>query len=119
MTLYEIIEIADENKILTVKDSNGVTLATYDGRNSIPSELNTRSVLLISSGNDEIVITVKAMNTYRVYAEATSYYYIDVEAEDEEEAFSIANETDGGEYTYYSDSPWTLKDVKRIESVEC
>lgn len=38
------------------------------------------------------------MAKYRVWAECISDVYLDVEAESEEEAFEIAEESDGGEW---------------------
>ena len=35
---------------------------------------------------------------FRVCATMTSYLYIDVEAKDEDEAYDIASDTDGGEF---------------------
>lgn len=46
--------------------------------------------------------------TYRVYAKMTTELYLDVEANSEEEAMDIAEETDGGDFTevdsYFSGS---------------
>lgn len=36
--------------------------------------------------------------TYRVWAKVTSYCYLDVEASSEDEAFAIADDTDGGDF---------------------
>lgn len=38
------------------------------------------------------------MGKYRVWAEVTSYCYLDVEAKDADEAYDIASETDGGDF---------------------
>ena len=35
---------------------------------------------------------------YRVWAKSTEYFYLDVEADSEEEAMDIAADTDGGEF---------------------
>lgn len=39
------------------------------------------------------------MAKYRVWAKMTTYCYLDVEAEDEEQAKDVAEETDGGDFT--------------------
>ena len=38
------------------------------------------------------------MKKFRVWAKMTSYAYLDVEAETAEEAYQIADSTDGGEF---------------------
>ena len=49
------------------------------------------------------------MKTYRVWAEITSYAYIDIEAESAEEAEVMAENTDGGEFTpSESDGDWEI-----------
>ena len=35
---------------------------------------------------------------YRIYADMNTLLYLDVEAESEEQALAIANETDGGDF---------------------
>ncbi len=46
----------------------------------------------------------------------TSYSYLDVEAESEDEARSIADETDGGVFIPTSDGDWEiLPDVKEVD----
>lgn len=58
------------------------------------------------------------MKIYRVYAKYTSYCYIDVEAESEEDAYEKASEIDGGDFisddekNYYDDS-WNLYDCEK------
>ena len=49
---------------------------------------------------------------YRVWAKMTSYSYLDVEAESEDEAINIANETDGGEFIPTTSE--ILPDVKEV-----
>jgi hypothetical protein len=38
------------------------------------------------------------MPTYRVYAKATTYFYLDVKAESETEALEIGERADGGDF---------------------
>lgn len=38
------------------------------------------------------------MKTFRVWAKSIGFCYLDVEAENEEEAMRIARDADGGEY---------------------
>ena len=59
------------------------------------------------------------MKTYRVYARYTSYCYIDVEAESEDNAYEKASEIDSGEFVtddeknYYYGS-WNLYDCEEL-----
>ena len=56
---------------------------------------------------------------YRVYATYTSRVYLDVEANSEEEAWDIAENTDGGEYTEdledFLNATWELERPVLIE----
>ena len=45
---------------------------------------------------------------YIVWAKMTSYAYLYVDAESEEEAFEIAEETDGGEFEPSEDGDWEI-----------
>lgn len=57
------------------------------------------------------------MKTYRVWAKTIGYCYLDVEAEDEEEAWNIADNTDGGEFTPTADGEFEIMDSEYIEEV--
>ena len=58
------------------------------------------------------------MKTYRVWAKTTSWAYLDVEAEDEEEAYRIADSTDGGEFIGSDvDGDWEVQ-VDGIKEVQ-
>ena len=57
------------------------------------------------------------MKTYRVWAKMISYAYLDVDAEDEDEAWEVADRTDGGEFTPTSDGDWELLDTDYITEV--
>ena len=47
----------------------------------------------------------------------TSYAYLEVEAEDENEAYNIARETDGGEFIPTDEGDWEILEDE-IEEVE-
>lgn len=51
------------------------------------------------------------MKSFKVWAKYTSYCYLDVEAEDADEAMEIAEETDGGEYTPTPEGDWEIIEV--------
>ena len=57
------------------------------------------------------------MKTYRVWAKSIDYYYIDVQAENAEEAWEIANDTDGGDFTPTWDGDWEMLDESYIKEV--
>lgn len=51
------------------------------------------------------------MALYRVWAKATSYLYLDVEADSVDEALDIAEDTDGSAFIErVSDSDWEMLD---------
>lgn len=50
MTLNEFLQVADENKMVIVCDSERNKLAEYDGKNSIPLSLGGSRVRRISPG---------------------------------------------------------------------
>lgn len=49
------------------------------------------------------------MKKYRVYAISEQRLYLDVEANNADEAWDIANETDGGEFTAEDEGSWDLE----------
>ena len=55
------------------------------------------------------------MAKYRVWAEWISDVYLDVEAETEEEALEIAEETDGGEFIESSTGDWRIGSAYRLD----
>lgn len=57
------------------------------------------------------------MAKYKVKAVMTSYAYLEVEAEDENEAYNIARETDGGEFIPTDEGDWEILEDE-IEEVE-
>ena len=50
------------------------------------------------------------MKKYKVYAENTTYYSLEVEANSIEEANKIAEDSDGGEWTEDSYGKWIISD---------
>lgn len=56
------------------------------------------------------------MKKYKVMAVMTSYVYLTVEAKNKEEAYDIADDTDGGEFV--EESPyvggWTIESIEEI-----
>ena len=54
---------------------------------------------------------------FRVPVEMTTYLYVDVMASDIDEAFDIADETDGGDFIDIEDCSWTIN-ADRIEEIE-
>ena len=57
------------------------------------------------------------MKKFRVYAVMTDILFIDVEAKDKDEAFDIANETDGGDFQpidKYDYGSWELTEVVEL-----
>lgn len=49
MKLIDIISLIDENQTVVVVNTENKEIARYDGRDSIPTELNDRTVEKISS----------------------------------------------------------------------
>lgn len=57
------------------------------------------------------------MKTFRVVASYTTYVYVDVEAENEDQAFEIAEDMDGGEFQpLHGDdmSDWTINEAEEV-----
>lgn len=50
-------------------------------------------------------------NRYRAVAKVTSYCYLDIDASNLDEAWKIAEETDGGEYIPSEEGDWEIVDV--------
>lgn len=64
MTLGEKLEQIDENKTVIVTDLVNMEIARYDGRDSIPEEMNSLEVFPWTLSSDsEIVIKVKTVQT--------------------------------------------------------
>lgn len=64
MTLGEMLEQIDENKTVVVTDLVNMEIARYDGRDSIPEEMNSLEVFPWQSSSDgEVVIKAKTVQT--------------------------------------------------------
>ena len=64
MTLGEMLEQIDENKTVIVTDLVNMEIAKYDGRDSIPEEMNSLEVFPWNLSSDgEVVIKAKTVQT--------------------------------------------------------
>lgn len=64
MTLGEMLEQINENKTVIVTDLVNMEIARYDGRDSIPEEMNSLEVFPWKlSSDDKIVVKVKTVQT--------------------------------------------------------
>lgn len=52
--------------------------------------------------------------TYRVWAACTSYCYLDVAADSEEEAMDIARDADGGDFMPAPDGDWDVTEAVEL-----
>ena len=59
------------------------------------------------------------MKTYRILASSVNYYYLDIEAKDDEEAWKIAYDTDGGDYKEQEMGDWQIDSVIVQEPYTC
>lgn len=58
------------------------------------------------------------MKTYKAIASYTTYLYVMVEAENEDEAYEIASDMDGGEFEpLHGDdmSDWTINEIEEVK----
>ena len=51
------------------------------------------------------------MTIYRIMASSITYYAVNIEADSEEQALEIANETDGSVFTELPACDWQIDDV--------
>lgn len=58
MLLGELLAVISESANVCVNSANGI-LATYDGRDAIPTELNDREILRVDVYGNNIIINVK------------------------------------------------------------
>lgn len=64
MTLGEMLEQIDENKTVIVTDLVNMEIARYDGRDSIPEEMNSLEVFPWKLSSDgEVVVKAKTVQT--------------------------------------------------------
>ena len=57
-TLADVLDVCDEGVTVKVMDMDWETIATYDGRNSIPADLNDRAVRLFRVCSTGVVVIV-------------------------------------------------------------
>lgn len=57
MKLIDLMTVFDENKELVVTDA-GIVVARYDGKDSIPTELNDRDVFFVSPRNNKLYVEI-------------------------------------------------------------
>jgi len=57
------------------------------------------------------------MKTYRILASYTTYCYLDVEAENIDEARELGYEADGGDFISDQHGDWNIDDVIELEAV--
>lgn len=55
------------------------------------------------------------MAKYRVWAQSISDVYLEVEAENEEQARAIAEETDGGDFTPTPYGDWVFGTIEEVK----
>lgn len=58
MILFDLLEQADENKPFIVLDYYGQEIACYDGKNSIPEELNNEEVSQVTFCEHETIVSL-------------------------------------------------------------
>lgn len=71
-----------------------------------------------TSSKDGRYIRATGLNKYRVWAKMSTDAYLDVEAEDEDEARNIAEEADGGDFIPDDDpysGDWEITDVEPLD----
>lgn len=56
-----------------------------------------------------------AKKKYKVYYDSLTEYVIEVEAENEEQAYEIASQTDGGDFTPVNDGDWGYKRTEEVK----
>lgn len=58
MRLIELLEIINENTYVSIREKEGRGIAIYDGKNSIPTELNNETVFQVYTNKLGIVIEI-------------------------------------------------------------
>jgi hypothetical protein len=54
------------------------------------------------------------MKTYQVLASSISYFTLEIEAEDEHQAWLEAKQSDGADFKLDGDGDWEIVDIKEI-----
>ena len=55
------------------------------------------------------------MKKFKVIASSISYFTIEIEAEDDLQAWQLAKETDGGEFEPDGDGDWEIYSVEEVK----
>ena len=55
------------------------------------------------------------MKTYRVEAQYITYVYVDIEAEDADQAWEIASDMDGGDFKESGFGDWGITNVEELK----
>lgn len=56
------------------------------------------------------------MKKFKVVASSISYYTVEIEAENEDEAWDMAREIDGGDFEPDGDGDWEIYSVAEVEA---
>ena len=54
------------------------------------------------------------MKTYRVTAQYTTYVYVDIDAEDADQAWEAARDMDGGDFKDSGYGDWDIESVEQV-----
>ena len=109
--MTEIIDIGN----LCTHCHNDTSFGSGRFVNRIPSETETESGYMCP----ECQPSEEELKTYRVKATMESYCYIDIQAENPEEAWDIARDTDGGNFNDTGDGDWIVDgNVEEIKPKE-
>lgn len=55
------------------------------------------------------------MKTYRVEAQYITYVYVDIEAENDDQAWAIARNMDGGDFKESGYGDWDIANVEEVK----
>jgi hypothetical protein len=55
------------------------------------------------------------MKTYRVEAQYITYVYVDIEAEDDDQAWEIARDMDGGDFKDSGFGDWDITNIEEVK----
>jgi hypothetical protein len=56
------------------------------------------------------------MKTYRVTAQYVTYVYVDIEAENDDQAWEIARDMDGGNFNESGYGDWDIDSIEEIKA---
>lgn len=55
------------------------------------------------------------MKTYKIIATSMTYYTLEIQAENEDEAWGIAQEADGGDFREIDQGDWEIYSVAEVQ----